>query len=199
MRILIVGASKGLGQSLTTHFAQHDVVTLSRSVPEGNPHPHVPCDVTQGLSDQALAYFEEKPLDLVVYLPASWGESGDLRPHELAPFLATGPFGLLEVFHALNDNQLLKPGSHFVSIGSTAEFNRQTRNPCFALSKKLQHDVTDMLQSLFQECAFTHITLGSMGDDLLPHQTVADTIEHLAFKTSGAYPNHLVLKSKLEI
>jgi len=191
---MIVGASKGLGKHLANHFTHDNVYTLSRASIESNISHHIQSDVSC-VTDQQLSLLPLKGLDAIIYLPSNWGESGLLKTEELESFFAAGPVGFLTLFNKLNDKGYIAKNAKVISIGSTAEESDKGSYPCYSLAKGLQKQIAKKLQKIHTSFHFTHITLGSLGDNLVDYESMSLLLTSIFSMNNSVYATAITIKS----
>ncbi|MFD2180454.1 hypothetical protein [Veronia pacifica] len=198
MKILIIGASKGLGFYLSHHFQDAEVYTISRIKIDSEGINAYQVDVSPDKNPD-YSFLHGVKFDLIVYLASLWGESAQLKTSELVNFLNVGPIGYLNVINELIDMGSVNEKCKIVSIGSTAEISESRQYPAFKISKKLLNEISKNLQSIHKNLNFTHFTMGGIGEGRIENSSVAQIINNIISLDENTVVSHITLKSNDDV
>lgn len=195
MRVLIVGASRGLGRALFDGLTLdgHEVIGVSRSVPADLESGHADRWITADFADPvaaAEAVSSETPgiLDVVIYNlgiwePTAFSDSYTYTEEEDATTLglvATNISSPLLLLRRLVPKLLASPSPRIILTGSTSGLPRSGRPElAFGASKFALTGIADALRENYREqrLAVTTLQLGYLntGDQLdVPRELAAE-------------------------
>lgn len=177
-RVLLLGASRGLGLGLWERFARDgfQVTSIARTLEKAGPRPpgdHHALDLCR-FEDLAILrkLISGEPFECVVYIAGiGEGNFGRLTPEAIDMIIRTNLLGALHVAQALlarNGNQRI----NYILIGSTCGLDNEGSPACAYVSSKFGlRGLAQALRECARERQSLYVTLLSPGSILAPGQT----------------------------
>lgn len=211
-KVLICGASSGLGKSLLDLYqveSHSKVIGVARTLPdECNSEFHT-LDITNIQEVNSLVELIKDAydkLDIIIYCCSAWGESEKYSSLDISEFIKPGPLAFLDLVRTLLDKNVLSERSSVISIGSTATLKNDSamygsNTPVYTMSKEIQRYISYDLQRQFKDTRkrFTTLTVGGLGEGRIPATDIKKTIDCISSLSSASKPFEIILPGRQDI